>query len=330
MFLDRVHFRFAMLFAILLALVPLCHAQFSSSVQGTVSDATGAIVRGAHVTLHNLADGTDNSSVTSSSGTYAFSSIPPGSYQVIVTANGFAQSTTNVAVETDEVRGVNVLLQVANTNATVSVHATTSQLNPEETRVETTITSDELKSLPLPNRDTTLLLQLAPGAAGYVDEGNSGGYGSNVFGAGVYQPGNNNSSISTSINGSGLPGASNLFLIDDLPVMSTTSKGSVTILPNPDMIDQVSLQTQTFSVENGESSSIQTAFTTKSGSNVFHGAADFTYSGKFLTANQEFAPTTTGYHRQNLIGSLGGPIWKDHTFFFGSVQLFRSAGAGEL
>jgi Carboxypeptidase regulatory-like domain/TonB-dependent Receptor Plug Domain len=263
------------------------------------------------VTLHNLAEGSDNRSITSSSGTYAFSSIPPGTYQVVVDADGFAQSTTNVFVQTDEVRGVNVLLQVATANARVNVHAITSQLNPEETRVETTITTDELKSLPLPNRDTTLLLQLAPGTAGYVDESNSGGYGSNIFGAGVYLPGN--------INGSGLPGTSNLFLIDDLPVMSTTCKGNVTILPNPDMINQVSLQTQTFSVENGESSSIQTAFTTKSGSNVFHGAADFTYSGKFLTANQEFAPTTTGYHRHNLIGSLGGPIWKDHTFFFGSV-----------
>lgn len=314
--------------ALVLALAAVCHAQFSSSVQGTVTDSSGAVVSGARITLHNLANGSDNTYSTTSSGTYSFNSIPPGSYQVIVEASGFAKSTLNVDVLTQQVRGVNVSLRVSGASSNINVKAATSELNPEETRVENTITSEQLNKLPLPNRDTTLLLQLAPGASGYVDEGNSGGYGSNVFGNGVYQPGSNNASIATSINASGLPGASNLFLIDDLPVMSTTAKGSVTILPNPDMIGEVSLQTQTFSVENGESSSIQTAFTTKSGANTFHGSADLTYSGRFLTANQEFAPSTAGYHRQTIIGSLGGPVWKDHTFFFGSVQIFRSAGAG--
>ncbi len=314
--------------ALVLALAAVCHAQFSSSVQGTVTDSSGAVVSGARITLHNLANGSDNTYSTTSSGTYSFNSIPPGSYQVIVEASGFAKSTLNVDVLTQQVRGVNVSLRVSGASSNINVKAATSELNPEETRVENTITSEQLNKLPLPNRDTTLLLQLAPGASGYVDEGNSGGYGSNVFGNGVYQPGSNNASIPTSINASGLPGASNLFLIDDLPVMSTTAKGSVTILPNPDMIGEVSLQTQTFSVENGESSSIQTAFTTKSGANTFHGSADLTYSGRFLTANQEFAPSTAGYHRQTIIGSLGGPVWKDHTFFFGSVQIFRSAGAG--
>ncbi len=268
--------RIAAVPVIAFACAAVSHAQFSSSLQGTVTDTSGAIVSGARVTLHNVSNGSDNSFSTSTSGTYSFNSIPPGSYQVIVEAPGFAKTAVDVAVLTQEVRGLNIALRVAGANSNVTVQAVTSQLNPEETRVENTITSEQLNKLPLPNRDTTLLLELAPGSSGYVDEGNGAGYGSNIFGAGVYQPGGNNSSITTSINASGLPGASNLFLIDDLPVMSTTDKGSVTILPNPDMIGEVSLQTQTYSVENGESSSIQTAFTTKSGANTFHGSADLT------------------------------------------------------
>lgn len=304
------------------------YAQFSGNVQGSVTDPSGAVVGGAKVTLHSSATGTDNLYTTSSSGTFAFPSIPPGHYQVIVEAQGFAKRIIEVDLQTSEIRGVNVQLAVGSSSSSVNVTAVATAINPEETRIQSTITSEQLKTLPLPNRDTTLLLQLAPGATGYVDEGNGGGYGSNIFGNGVYQPGGNNSTIATSINGSGLPGSSNLFLIDDLPVMSTTAKGSVTILPNPDMIDQVSLQTQTYSVVNGESSSIETAFTTKSGANAFHGSADLTYTGQFLTANQDFAPSNVGFHRQNFIGALGGPVWKNKTFFFGSVQLLRSAGAG--
>lgn len=318
----------ALILLFLLCTLPQCNAQFSSAVQGTVADTTGAVISGAKVTLHNTATSADNTFTTSSSGTFSFQSIAPGSYTVTVEATGFDRSASDVLVETAQIRGINITLHPAGTQSRITVTAVATALNPEETRIQTTLTNDELKSLPLPNRDTTKLLQLTPGATGYVDEGNGVGYGSSIFGNGVYQPGNNNSNITTSINASGLPGESNLYLIDDLPVMSTTSRGAVTILPNPDMIDQVALQSQTFSVENGQSSSIQTAFTTKSGANTFHGAADFTYTGQFLTAKQEFVATAVAFHRQNVIGSLGGPIWKDRSFFFGSFQVLRSAGAG--
>src|SRR6187402_341911 len=302
-------------------------AQFSGTVQGTVSDPGGAVIAGAVITLHNMSNGSDLTYVTSSSGSYFFPSIAPGAYQLHVSATGFSKATLDEQVGTSEVRGVNVQMRVGGTDTEVVVTADAGGVNPEETRVQTTLTSENLAVLPLPNRDTTMLIQLAPGVGGFVDPSNGIGYGSSIFGNGTYQPGSN-AAIASPITANGLPGASNLYLIDDLPVMSTTNRGSVTILPNPDMIDQVSLQTQTYSVENGQSSSLQTAFTTKSGSNKFHGSADFTYTGRFLSASKVFAPSNLNFHRQNIVAALGGPVWKDRTFFFGSVQLLRSAGAG--
>lgn len=302
-------------------------AQFSGTVQGTVSDPGGAVVPGASITLHNVSNGSDLQYVTSSTGAYFFPSIAPGPYQLQVSASGFSKSTIDIKVGADEVRGVNVQLRVGAAETQVSVTDVVGGVNPEETRVQTTLTSENLSALPLPNRDTTMLIQLAPGVGGFVDPSNGIGYGSSIFGSGPYQPGAN-AAIAAPITANGLPGASNLYLIDDLPVMSTTTRGNVTILPNPDMIDQVSLQTQTYSVENGQSSSLQTAFTTKSGSNKFHGSADFTYTGRFLSANKVFAPSNFNFHRQNIVGTLGGPVWKNRTFVFGSVQLLRSAGAG--
>jgi hypothetical protein len=318
------------LLVIALLVVMFCttaFAQFSGTVQGTVSDPGGGVISGATVTLHSASNGSDLHYVTPSTGSYFFPSIAPGAYQLKVSAQGFSQSTLDVQVGTNEVRGVNVQLHVGGADTQVIVTADVGGVNPEETRVQSTLTSEELTVLPLPNRDTSMLVQLAPGVGGFVDPSNGIGYGSSIFGNGAYQPGAN-AAISSPITANGLPGASNLYLIDDLPVMSTSSRGSVTILPNPDMVAQVSLQTQTYSVENGQSSSLQTSFTTKSGANKFHGSADFTYTGRFLSASKVFAPSNFNFHRQNLVGTLGGPIWKDRTFFFGSVQLLRSAGAG--
>lgn len=313
------------LFALLWSSIAI--AQFSGTVQGTVSDQTGAIVPAASVVLHNLSTGGDLQTATSSSGSFFFPSIAPGSYQLRISAPGFSTSQIDVQVGANEVRGVNVELRVGATDTLVNVAATSEGINPDETRVQATLTSENIGLLPLPNRDTTMLVQLAPGVGGFVDPSNGIGYGSSIFGSGTFQPGSN-SSISSPITANGLPGASNLYLIDDLPVMSTTTRGNITILPNPDMIDQVSLQTQSYSVENGQSSSLQTAFTTKSGANSFHGSLDFTYTGRFLSASKVFSPSNFNFHRQNFVAALGGPLWKDRTFFFGSVQLLRSAGAG--
>ena len=101
------------------------------------------------------------------------------------------------------------------------------------------------------------------------------------------------------------------------------------MMPNAEMIQEVALQTQTYSVENGSSASLQTAFTTKGGTNGFHGSADESYySSNLGSAKNPISETLLPSHQNLVIGSLGGPIFKDHTFFFGSFERQDDSIAG--
>jgi hypothetical protein len=315
--------------ALITVLLP-CQAQFSSNVQGTVSDSSGASVPKAAVVLHNIDTGVDLRGTTNATGFYRFSSVAPGSYTVGVSLPGFKPRLITVTLTTDETRGVDVALSLASAGTTnVTVNGEAPLLNTEETRVQNTIGSQEISELPLPNRDVQLLLALTPGVVGFQNESPSNGYGSSIF-AGNFQP-------PYTANGEGVQG--NLFLIDDLPVSDDINQGAAMILPNAEMINQVALQSQTYSVENGTAASIQTAFNTKSGGNGFHGSADYSYSGKNIgAANQPVrSPAFLGdptvqsvspeFHQDLLLASLGGPIVRDKTFFFGSVEK-QNSGIG--
>ena len=312
--------------AALLCLWLPCQAQFSSNVQGTVVDPTGAVIPNVAVTLHSTGTGVDLKETTNPTGFYRFNAVPPGDYTVVASQTGFKTASTSVTLTPDETRGVDVTLVPAGAG-TVNVTVTTEAeaLNTEETRVQATIAAQEVSQLPLPNRDVQLLLALTPGVVGFQNETPAMGYGSTLFAAN-FQP-------NYVANGEGVH--SNLFLIDDLPVSDDINQGAAMILPNSDMIAQVALQSQTYSVENGTSSSLQTLFSTKSGGNSFHGAADYSYAGKNLgaatqpthAAGMPVVVVSPEFHQDLELGSLGGPLIKDKTFFFGSIEK-QNAGIG--
>jgi len=287
------------------------HAQFSASVLGTVTDSSGAVVPNASVTLHSVDTGVDFTGLTNGSGIYRFSSVAPGSYKVVVKSSGFSESSVGVTVTTGETRGVDVSLRASGLETNVTVQSVAPAINPDETRVQTTISAAEIGQLPLPNRDVQELIALTPGVVGFQNESPNTGYGSSIF-AGSFSP---------SYSANGLGTNSNLYIIDDLPVMDVHSQGSALILPNAEMIAEVALQTQTYSVENGTAASLQTAFTTKSGGNDLHGTADYSYAGAHIGAAKDpFSRMVAPFHQDLMLASLGGPIIKDRTFFFGSIE----------
>ena len=308
----------------LLYLLQPCYAQFSSNVQGTVNDPTGAVIPKAAIKLHNVRTGVDLQDTANTSGYYRFTSIAPGEYEVIVTQPGFKTKSVSATVSPGETRGVDITLAPGSAGTIdITVSGVAEALNPEESRVVQTLSSQEISQLPLPNRDVQMLLALTPGVIGFQNETPAMGYGSTIFAAN-FQP-------NYVANGEGLK--SNVFLIDDLPVSDDITQGAAMILPNSDMISQVSLQSQTYSVENGTGASLQTSFSTKSGTNQFHGAIDYSYAGKNLgaanqpshTAGKAVTYVSPEFHQNLLLGSLGGPIVKDKTFFFGSVEKQNAA-----
>ncbi len=291
---------------LVLLLGSICFAQFNSSVQGTVTDQAGAVVPGTKVTLHNIGTGIELNTVSNELGLFRFNSIAPGSYAVKFEAAGFAKKEITVQVTTNGTSSADAKLAVAGKTEEVTVTSEVAGVNTEETRVQATMSTRELSELPIMNRS---VLQLAVVTPGIMAEPQGDQERRDSFEPG--KPG---------MHANGRPTSSNSFSVDGLAVMSSQDRGTINLLPSPDMVQEAAFQATTFSVETGANSSIQADLTTKSGGNRYHGDIDYTYAGRRLAATREFASEKAPYKKYFLSGALGGPIVKDKTFFFGSVQ----------
>ena len=287
------------------------NAQFTSNVQGTVTDPNNGSVPNAKVVLSNTRTGVSIESRTENSGFYRFTGIIPGSYRMTVNASGFGTSETGFDVSTDQTAGIDITLALASTSTQVVVTEKAAGVNTDETRLQLTLTSAEINDLPLQSRGILNIVKVAPGVTGIMENAENIPIGQN----------------NPTARANGRPTSSNLYLVDGIPVTSSNGNGNLLITPNPDMIGEAALQTSTFSVENGAASSLQVDFTTKSGNNRMHGDADITYSGKSLAAVPYFASRNAPFTRKYLSGALGGPVVKNRTFFFGSFQTQRKASS---
>jgi len=297
-----------------LGLLGRAYAQFSSSAQGTVTDASGAAIASATVTLKSEAQGDSRSVQTDRTGVYRFLSIAPGRYQISATAPGFRSSVTPVLLTTNETRDVAITLTAGNVSETVTVTSEAPLLNVAETRNQLTLDQKAFDNLPLPGRNFITLIALAPGVSGL-------GTTTDNF--------NTEAANDVSANGRGANG--NLYVIDGLDITSSIRPGVTNLTPNPDSIAEVSIQTNTFSVDYGRASSIQTTVTTKAGTDRFHGFASdyFTYQG-LLRARTHFDPQKIApYHSNNISAGIGGPIVPNHqAYFFFAIEPLRSLVSG--
>ena len=120
--------------------------------------------------------------------------------------------------------------------------------------------------------------------------------------------------MDASANGAGSVG--NMYMVDGLDVTSAIRPGVLNLTPNPDSVQETSIQTNTFSVEYGRASSIQMTMTTKSGTDGFHGTASDYFTNQKLWAGTEFVHNYSPYHSNNVSATIGGPIIPHHQFFF--------------
>jgi hypothetical protein len=289
-------------------------AQFNSGIHGVVTDPAGGVVPGANVSLTNLGKGVTHSVVTDSSGSFEFRSLGPAEYQLIVTAPGFSSSSAQITLQTDQTLNSPVTLSMGRISTTIDVTSEEPLLNAADSRLQTTLPQNQIDALPLQGRTVIGINTLAPGVTGTGQATTSG------------VPDNFNSETynTASANGRGFDG--NLYIVDGLDITSSVRAGVVNMSPNPDTVQEIALQTNTYSVEYGRAGSIQTAITTKSGTNRFHGSASYYYTAKRLWARNEFTPVKgyAPFHINNFSGTIGGPIWKNHTFFFASIEPLRS------
>ncbi len=299
--------------------VPGMKAQFSGSIEGNITDPSGAGIANASVTLVNTATNVSQKVTSGNDGNYRFVSLAPGTYKISATGSGFQTTNTTITLTTGQTQNVPVALQVAGTSTAVEVTAAAPVLDTAETRNEETVQQKELNAVPLSGRNMISLVTLAPGVTGR-----------GLVGSGVQGAAGDNFSTEQSVDASanGRSSNANMYLVDGLDVTSNIRPGVVNLSPNPDSIQEETTSVNTFSSEYGRGSSVVYTMTTKSGTDQFHGLASdyFTYQGFY--AGTEFTKKYNPFHLNNVSGNISGPIWKNKQFFFFfGVEPLRSSQA---
>ncbi len=293
----------------------------TSAIVGQVTDASNAIVPGAKVAITNRATGLQRSATTDAEGRFNFPELQPGDYSVRVEAAGFnVQQVDNVVSALGQKQTVNFTLRVAQAKVTVEVNGEAPLVNPENANTSTTLNAPALENLPNPGGDLTYPLQFAPGAlmntAGSGNDfvGSSNGYGNVEF--------------------NGLPALSNGYIVDGLetndPLTNLNSGLSTNLVLGLNSISEVTVNTLSYSVDQGRYGASQVNYVTKSGANQFHGNLYEGWNGSILSAANYFTNATPGGQKPRSVvnhfgGSLGGPILHNKLFFFFDSEWVRIA-----
>jgi hypothetical protein len=286
---------FSMLSATLLA------QTFRGSINGSVTDTSGAVIPGAKVTATDVATSAVRETVSSGAGEFLFSDLPLSTYTVKVQAGGFQTTeVTGVQVLAGKIYTLPVKLPVNQQSTTVEVSADSLSLDTTTATQTTTLEGKSLQDVPLNGRDFTQLLGTSAAFAGYNNTGSVNGTRSNQ--------------INYTINGTD---NNDLYLNADAVNQGSISGIAGVIYPI-DALDEYSLQT-TGNSESGRSPGGNLNVTTKSGSNQIHGDAYYYNRNEALAVASPFhtpGSPALPLRNQNYGASVGGPIWRDHTFLF--------------
>ena len=314
---------------VLITSAPLL-AQLSASLQGVVSDPSGAVIQGAHVKLVNNGTQATQDTTTNDQGFYRFNQLPAGSYNLTVDATGFQTATvTGVQVAADLPQSTNATLQPGNIQTTTTVTASSvPTLQTADASVSGTVTSQDIEDLPTGGRDPYELIRTLPGVDGTGARGSNGNV--QTLGA-TTGPGQSNVGIfqtenQVQISSSGQRVEQNVYYIDGVNVNSLGWGGAAVVTPNTESVQDMTVITADYDAADGRGSGAHIKTTTKAGTDQFHGSAVFLYQDPNFNAYNKWGgpsgglPTRTENNYRQYAGSLGGPIKKDKFFFFLSYE----------
>jgi len=276
------------------------HAQALAGLAGTVTDASGAVIPGAKVTITNNGTNVTTTANTSSAGTYNVTGLVPGTYTVKVEANGFQTSSLNsVNVAVGQTATENATLKTGQASQTVNVTASAIALNTVAPSLDTTIQNEVVQALPIEisgrGRQIDNFIFLAPGVTG--------------------------SSFSHRINGG--VDFQNEVVFNGLPLVSAETQGYQTIINPPfDLVNQFNVLRSSFSAQYGLAQGVIT-YQFTSGTNQIHGSAFEILRNNVFDARGAYNPTVPIDKENNYGFSVGGPIIKNRTFFFATSEWYR-------
>src|SRR5580698_8968420 len=307
----------AMALIFMLSLPALVQAQstVTGGLTGIITDPSGSVIAGAAVSLKNGTTGEVLSAVTGSTGTYEFTLLKPGQYEVTVSQAGFKQATATVQVLLGQTAVASVKLEVGASSETITVTEQGAMLQTEDANIATSFDTNQIQNIPNPGGDITYVAQTAPGIA--MNSSTGGGYGN--------------------FSAFGLPGTSNLFTVNgndyNDAFLNLNNSGSSNLLLGGNELQEVTVVSNGYTGQYGRQSGAQIDYSTKSGSNAFHGDAVYNWTGRALTANDplnkatelnEGLPNSRPFENNNQwAASIGGPIKKDKAYFFVNTEGIR-------
>lgn len=278
-------------------------AQTTGTVRGVVTDPSGAVVSQANATILQEGTGVTRSTTTNPDGSFEFASLPVGKYTLQIERDGFKKyQAAGIDVTIGHYVVVNPSLELGTGQQSTTVIGSAPLVETVNTQLGATVGEQSVTTLPLNQRDTYQLLQLQPGVVAPV--------AFNLY-YGSDQPG------AVSVNGG--RGRANYFMVDggDGNDLFVNAAG---VQPSPDTIQEFRVLTNTFDAEYGRNSGSIVNVITKSGSNEFHGSLYEFFRNKVLNARGFFDTNKPDFKQNQFGGTIGGPIRKDRTFFFGSYE----------
>jgi len=287
----------------------------TGSITGSITDASGAVVSGAKVTLTNEGTGATVSITTGTGGNYEFNPVRIGNYRIAVEAPGFkTEVQTHIAVDVSANVLRNFKLQPGAVSETVEVTSAAPLLQSQDASVGQVVDQRNVNNLPLNGRNFTFLAQLGAGV-NTPEADTRGNASTGAFSANGLRPAQNNYMLDGIDNNS-----------DTVDFLNGTN---FVVLPAVDAIQEFKVQTADFSAELGRSAGAVINATIKSGTNQFHGALwEFFRNDKLDAADyfEDAQHIPKGELRQNQFGfDFGGPIIKNKIFIFGDYEGFRRA-----
>jgi Carboxypeptidase regulatory-like domain/TonB dependent receptor len=300
------------LFLLVLKGVPV-FAQFSSGIEGTARDTSGAALAGARVIITDSRIGVSKATTTNDAGYFRIESIAASTYTVEVQMAGFQTwKQDGLALQVGEVRTLTPALKVGAASVNIEVSASETAVDLVTPTTGSVIADVTLQQTPLPDQNIYGLTALTPG----------------MTGSAVTSGDNYTNEYAININAAGLRQEQNGYMIDGAYTNTPSRGGGTSISPNPEIVQSMNVKTNNFDAQKGRNAGATVEVFTNSGTNDFHGTIDY-----YFRNNDTAWPTVfeTGgvptFSRNEISATFGGPAIKNKLFLYGAIDVLRSSSA---
>jgi hypothetical protein len=297
------------------AVMLMAQGSYRAQIRGIVEDASGAVVHGAKVTITDVGTNIASSTRTNEKGEYFFSGLRPSNYSLKVEAQGFRpEEQTGVVLAVDQQATLNFTLSPGAVTTAVEVNTTAPLLDTGSSTLGTEVTNQYIKEIPLPGRNFFGLAFLSGGVTETAGSGTTDNYPS---GTNFVSNGQRNATAEVRIDGA----------LISAPEQGEGATSNVYYEPSVEVVQEFKVQNNSFSAEFGNNGGTVVNMALKSGTNNYHGSAWYFLQRSGTDARDFFNPASVGpkpEHARDQYGfSIGGPIIKNKTFFFGDIEKVR-------